>query len=302
MKYFSLPLVLSLLHLHPVVGVQGLRKRKSDSSKESARPQGRELSDGKYFDRFLTIWLENVDYKVTIADDYFEYLATQGALFSNFRAVGRPSYPNYIAMIAGSTFGIDKNDQITLQERGLHDLLENRGLTWKNYAEDYPGNCYLNDGKGAYVRRHVPFLSFSSVQDDSQRCNNVVNGDEFETDWKNKELPNFSLYVPNQDNNAHDTSIGYASDWLKSFLDPLLSDSDRMDGTMIQVVFDEPSKDVMSNLHVYSIFLGPMVKKGLVVDKVYNHYDVLKTVQENFNTGSLGQEDESATAISGIWA
>ncbi len=279
-----------------------LRRVRDDSGKTQVKRNERDLRSGDFFDRFLMIVLENKDYSAVMQDSYFQYLVTQGTTFSNFDAVARPSFPNYVAMVAGSTFGIDSNDPIEIQERSISDLLEKRSLTWKAYAESYPGDCYLGESKGKYVRRHVPFLSFASIQDDPKKCQNVVPADEFINDWNNEQLPNYSMYIPDNDNNGHDTSVEFASNWLQSFLDPLLADSNRMEGTLIQVVFDEPEKNNDSNMKVFSLFLGPMVRNDYRDDTHYNFYDVLRTVEGNFNIGTLGLEDKRATSIKGIWA
>src|SRR6185503_13744968 len=97
---------------------------------------------------------------------YLAALAKRGALLSNDHAEVHPSQPNYIAMIAGSSHGVDDDRRVTLDERHIGDLLEEHGLTWKVYAEDYPGHCFLGSSRGLYARKHVPFPSFKNVQTD----------------------------------------------------------------------------------------------------------------------------------------
>ena len=52
---------------------------------------------GKAFDRFVTIWLENTDYKKAEGDPNLAWLASQGTILSNYFAVSHPSEPNYVA-------------------------------------------------------------------------------------------------------------------------------------------------------------------------------------------------------------
>src|SRR5579872_7235434 len=63
-------------------------------------------SSPKHFDHVLIVVLENQAYVAAAKDKYLQELAGQGANFVDFHGVGHPSYPNYLAMIAGSTFGI----------------------------------------------------------------------------------------------------------------------------------------------------------------------------------------------------
>ena len=60
----------------------------------------------KHFDRVLIVVLENQSYVAAIKDPYLKQLADEWLEFTNFRGVEHPSYPNYLAMIAGSTFGL----------------------------------------------------------------------------------------------------------------------------------------------------------------------------------------------------
>src|SRR6202011_5744675 len=119
----------------------------------------------KHFDHVLIVVLENQSYDSAIKNDLLKSLAQRGANFSNFGNLFHYSYPNYLAMIAGSDFGTHTPLLLSDRQRTIADL-----LNWKNYAEDYPasptaGRPFLGDRKGRYVRKHVPFLSFRSVQD-----------------------------------------------------------------------------------------------------------------------------------------
>jgi outer membrane biosynthesis protein TonB len=141
-----------------------------------AKPVPTKPAPSQLFDRYLVIVLENQSYSTVMSNTYFQNLATKGTLFSSFYAITHPSYPNYLSMVAGSTFGISSNTQVNLQQKSIADLLEAKGLSWKSYAENYPGNCYLGStaDDALYVRKHVPFLSFQSIQNDATRCNYVV--------------------------------------------------------------------------------------------------------------------------------
>jgi hypothetical protein len=256
-------------------------------------------SAGKRFDHVVVVVLENADYEDVIQDPFFKTLATQGAIFANFSAIAHPSYPNYLAMVAGSAFDNDSDEQTTIQATSIVDLLESKKLTWKAYAEDYPGNCFLDDDRGMYARKHVPFASFDSIQNNPDRCAQIVAGDQFKADWKNHKLPNYSFFTPNMDNDGHDTSFGFAGEWLKKFIKPLLDDKVAMKRTLIEITFDEGT--YFGNNQIYTLFLGSGIKPGTVIKKAYNHYNVLRTIEDNFELGNLDREDKSATVIEGLW-
>src|ERR1039457_3943240 len=135
----------------------------------------------KHFDHVLIVVLENQSYEAAIQNDLLKSLAKKGAIFSNFGNLYHYSYPNYLAMIAGSDVGTHSPLLLSDRQRTFNDDSEHRTiadlLNWKNYAEDYPASPtaqkpFLGDHKGRYARKHVPFLSFREVQNKS--FHNVV--------------------------------------------------------------------------------------------------------------------------------
>jgi hypothetical protein len=276
---------------------------------------------GKHFDQVLIVVLENQSYIAARTDKYLVELAGDGVEFTDFRAVGHPSYPNYLAMISGSTFGKhglfgdrQENFPDDDQHRTIADLLD-----WKNYAENYPGKAgqppFLSDDTHRrYVRRHVPFLSFQKIQKqspdnvasvDTKDSHNafladVENSRKKPADSKYKALPRYMFYSPNLDDDGHDTNLGTASTWLKNFLVNWFPPDARA-GTLIVVTFDEGEPPEEKSNHIYTVFLGDMVKKGQKVRRRYDHFDVLRTIEANFGVPPLNSGDGKATVIGDIW-
>jgi hypothetical protein len=262
------------------------------------------------FERVLIIVLENRDYQEAIADDYLHQLAQEGAYFSNFHGLFHPSYSNYLAMVAGKEIVTHSDRQVDLKNLcSIADLLVAKGLDWKNYAQGYPApnelsaypnRCYTSDYLGRYARKHVPFMSFSSIQDDEGKCSHILSAGQFDQDREN--LPAYVFYTPDMDNDGHDTSLKFASTWLKGFLDPLLDDEVFMKKTLIVVTFDESRNESPGfHNHIYTVFLGGMVQSNKEVKSSYNHYNVLRTIEENFGLCPLGEGDGGAKPIVGVW-
>lgn len=273
----------------------------------------------KHFDRVLIVILENQAYVAAIKDKYLKQLADEGVEFTDFHALAHPSYPNYLGLIAGSTFGmrgIFGDDQKDFPDDDQHRTIGDE-LDWKNYAEEYPGKpgkpAYLYDAT-KYARKHVPFLSFQKVQ--KQEPQNVVSVDTknphnaFVTDVENsrldpkdskyKALATYMFYSPNVDDDGHDTNLGTASTWLKNFMENWFP-SDSRAGTLLIVTFDESEAPERKSNHIYTVFLGDMVKAGQKVDVRYNHYDILRTIEDNFGVQPLNAGDAHAKIITGIW-
>lgn len=256
----------------------------------------------RWFQRVVIVVLENQNYKDAIADPYLARLATEGANFTNFHGLFHPSYSNYLAMVAGKDIPTVLDYQRDLEECTVADLLQARGLSWRNYAQGYPqrrGQCVTVHTFGRYARKHVPFMSFKPIQ--RHACGNIVAASRFEDDLNHKALPAYAFYSPDVDNDGHDTGLAHASKWLESFLEPLRTNRAFMQGTLIVVTFDE-SADTSPDAgnHIYTVFLGPMVQPGEVKNH-YNHYNVLRTIEDNFGLCSLGTGDGGAVPITGVW-
>jgi hypothetical protein len=167
-----------------------------------------EQGQGPQPKRFGMLVLENTDYATANANPVFQKIYSFGRSLSQYSGVEHPSLPNYVATVAGTTFGIKDDNQYNLTGSNVVDLLEAKNVDWKVYAEDYPGNCYLGATAGGphhYAEKHVPHLEFVDNRT-PQRCSKIVSSDQFWTDVKNQQLPAYWFYVPNLENDGHDSN------------------------------------------------------------------------------------------------
>ena len=289
----------------------------------------------KHFDHVLMVVLENQNYDSTMRNDLFKSLARNGAIFTNFGNLYHYSYPNYLAMIAGSDFGTHKPQFLSDNQRTFNEDNDHRTiadlLNWRNYAEDYPASPtaerpFLGDRKGRYARKHVPFLSFREVQ--NKNFHNVVAVDthakdnafvtdigNFIADPQKHPLPEYMFYSPNLDDDGHDPTsspeqgLKKAADWLRVFLTTWLHFDDttwvpkdeKLNRTLVIVTFDE-SEGNSKPERIYTVFLGAMVKPQEVTI-AYNHYSVLRMIEDNFGLDPIHKDSGDGTAlpITGIW-
>jgi hypothetical protein len=300
----------------------------SESTKATAA-QAATQRGAHHFDRVVIIVLENGDYEAAVKDPNLADLATHGASFSNFHALFHPSYPNYLAMVAGTDFGVHRRErfladrQVNFPNDAAHHTIADRliasGLDFKNYAEELPqGNCPFRidsqhvSKKGDYARRHVPFLSFEEVQEkrcdhvirvDSGKGNSLLGDDNFFVKDAKAGLVAYSFYSPNMNNDGHNTNVRFAAEWLHKFLDKTFPEKLRK-GTLVIVTFDE--SDHNADNRIYTLFLGDMVKEASqqdpkVLDRHYTHYSVLRTIEDNFGLEPLAEGDRDAPSITDIW-
>ncbi len=145
------------------------------------------------------------------------------------------------------------------------------------------------------------------------------------TCWRRKAFPHFAFYSPDVCNNGHGmkgkceftadapwaTRLEAATKWLHDFLDPLLDEQNHPEfngfrkGTLIIITFDESASDYTGDNQptnrIYTVFLGPMVRKGAISYVPTNHYNVLRTIEDNFDLGTLGEEDARNGPIADVW-
>jgi hypothetical protein len=299
-----------------------ITKSPAGKQEEAARAVAR--SSAHHFDRVLIIVLENVDYEVASQDKNLADLAADGASFTNFHAMFHPSYPNYLAMVAGTDFGIHRrgrllaDNQVNLPADAAHQTIADRliaaGLDFKQYAEELPeGTCPWNyssqhvaEKRGNYTRRHVPFLSFREVQ--SKWCDRVIRVDSSKSDNvfvqdARKGLVAYSFYSPNMNHDGHDTNVKVAGAWVKKFLDDTFPEKLRK-GTLVVVTFDESGGN--ADNRIYTLLVGDMVKTANQQDPKalamhYTHYSLLRTIEDNFGLEPLTANDRDAAPITDIW-
>ncbi|CAG8629201.1 4656_t:CDS:2, partial [Ambispora leptoticha] len=240
---------------------------------------------------------ENTNYATAIKNTYLKSLTTRSnsVLLNNYFAVSHPSEPNYVATLYGSTAGITDDNLHDVSGTNLVDLLEAKGVSWKGYMQDYPGSCYTGLQSGLYVRKHNPFICMSDISTNPTRCAKIVNANQLDTDLASNSMPQFSYYVPNLDNDGHDTSLTYAMNWFQPWFESRLTNANFTTGTLFMIIFDESASG--SN-QVFASLLGTPVQSGTHTDSTsLTHYSIIKTLENNWNLGTLGRNDATANTF-----
>src|SRR5947199_42979 len=161
---------------------------------------------------------------------FMNQLASSYGLAVNYTAIDHPSLPNYLGLISGQDFSSWSSSDCSPRAGcsagsapNLVDSLENRGLTWKAYMEDYPstcgshcspGDCFVGDnGAGVYAARHDPFVYFDDIANSTTRCSRIVPAnsgtsgspdDLFLSDLSSPSTAsNFMWLTPNSCNDTH---------------------------------------------------------------------------------------------------
>lgn len=241
----------------------------------------------------VVVMEENHGYEDTIGNSampYFNSLAQQGALATQYYADAHPSIGNYFQLTAGTMVTLDDSFTGTVSNDNLVRRITAAGKTWKSYAEDLPSPGYLGGDTGNYLKHHDPFAYFSDTVNDAKQAANIVPFTQFAADMSAGALPSFSFVVPNQIDDAHSCAPGSpctdaavlarADQWLKSNIAPLLTKAQFQNGGLLLILFDEA--DVVDirhgGGHVALVALGPKVKVGAQSTTLYQHENTLRTI------------------------
>jgi len=173
-----------------------------------------------------------------------------------------------------------------------------------------------------YAAKHDPFVYFHSILDDPTRCaGHIVSLNELRIDLRRiATTPNYSFITPNLCHDGHDLrcvdgktgGLAGINGFLKKWV-PLImrSPAYRKDGLLI-VTFDEsdgqapdafdaccnekplptdpdqPGLQGSGGGRIGAVLLSPFIQPGTVSAVPYNHYSLLRSVEDIFDVGHLG--------------
>jgi len=79
-------------------------------------------------------------------------------------------------------------------------------------------------------------------------------------------------------------------------------------GTLVVVTWDEADYDAEKydteydgQNQIYTVLLGDMITPGTSIETPYNHFSLLKTIENNFGLGSLNKNDKDANWFRSLW-
>lgn len=224
---------------------------------------------------------------------FLNSLAANGAVMTQSFAVAHPSEPNYLALFAGNTFGLD-SDACPISAGAAPNLASElfaAGYTFGGFAEDLPAVGSPVCSAGKYARKHAPWVNFTNVP---ATASNPFASFAAITDGAS--LPTVSFVIPNLDNDMHDGSVAQADGWLANNISPYANWA-KANNSLLIVTWDED--DSGENNRIPTIIYGADVRAG-TYDQPISHYNVLSTVEQIYGLPKTANA-AAAPAIAGIW-
>lgn len=257
----------------------GLQSAKAQTTEPNGAPD-----TGSYNHIFMVL-LENVGYEAVIGNTvdapYINNrLLPQGTLYTMSFGIGNKSLPNYLALFSGSTQGVtdDSCSNGPFQAPNLYARMAQAGLTIKGLMEDLPSNGFNGCTYNHYVKKHNPFPFLSGVPGSAWVVYNGLPA----------VVPNFAFLVPNTQHDMHDGAtlaikIQQGDKWLSRNLPQFINYANAHNGLVI-LTMDEGQ---VAN-HVPTLLIGPRIAHGATNHMQVNHYNVLKTITDNFGLRAIG--------------
>src|SRR5947208_675098 len=244
------------------------------------------------FDQFVVVLMENHDLSDIYGPaPYMTQLADQYAFSQHWESITNPSQPNYIAILGRSTFGVGGDgNHPNLNHPTIVDVIENSGHTWKAFAESAGGSgCGLNPPRG---EDHFPFLSYTTITGSPSRCANLLPGSGNEVINAFNAGTNFIWLTPNDCNNMHSCSVATGDNYIHVGVPQLLTAMAGKKAALF-IMYDE---GYASPPLIYAGFSGPAAKTASKSSVSYNHYSLLKLLEDVWGGGNVGQGDVGAAS------
>jgi hypothetical protein len=236
--------------------------------------------------RVVVIVMENKSCDEVIGSrdaPYLNGLARRAAFAARSFALTKPSLPNYLGLTGGSTFGITTDCAgCRVRATNLVDQLERAHISWKAYMEGMPAPCYRGVQAGLYVKRHDPFAYYVDVTSRPSRCRRVVPFTQLRADLARRALPRFVWITPNLCDDMHSCPVRDGD----RFLSELVPELERAVGPRgaIVVTWDEGSA---FGRQIPTIVAGPAARAGARSLVAYDHYSLLRTIEDAFGLPHL---------------
>jgi phosphatidylinositol-3-phosphatase len=227
----------------------------------------------------FVVVMENTGLGRALRSQPIARLASANALATNYRAVARPSLPNYLALTSGSTWDITDNGYHSLPAEDLGTQLTNAGVSWRAYMEGMTteGGCMRSPYP--YALKHNPFAYYGG------RCpSNVVPIEALDADLAGV-TPNFVWITPGLCHDGHDCSLDVAGAWLDGVVSRIVSSDAWRSGGTLFIVWDEGDGGD-GNLVPLIVLTKDMTAQR--VETQYDHYSLLATIEDVLGLPRLG--------------
>lgn len=231
-----------------------------------------------------------------VGDPYLHALIRQYALATRFYAVTHPSLPNYLALLGGSTFGVDSDTAAPdIAAKNLTDVLFVRGLGFGAYMDGLPSAGFLggSDWPGLYVARHDPFRYFTDIRRNPARRARIEPLGALWRPLQEGRLPAFVWITPNLCHDMHSCPTFAGDNWLRLVVPRILASPAWRDRGLLFITWDEGTGDSPAGPghggRVALLVIAPGERPGARLTAPADDYALLRTIEDALGTACVGR-------------
>lgn len=284
-------------------------------------------------DHVFLVYMENKGYtnivgspNAPVINNYFNTYGSANQMY----AITHPSTPNYSAVVGGSDFNINYDcDENCVDAPNLSNTFATAGKSWRAYEQN--GGGYTNAGE-------LGFLTFSNIYNNPDLVNShILPLTQMATDLADPATaPNFAWWAADEDNNMEgpiDSLRGVLSfaisqltnqqynvkagdNFISETIPTIMSSATWLDPTQKSVIFltfDEDNNnlslgfDNQGNHIVFIAIPSPgavaagMRDGNFQVSTRYDHYSLMRTIEEALGVEPLTQNDRYAVPMNDLW-
>jgi phosphatidylinositol-3-phosphatase len=278
--------------------------------------------DGQLLRQYYAIGHESLDNYIAMISGQAPNIETQadcqiyddmlpGAPGSDGQAIGQGCvYPAQFATLA---------DQLAAKGLSWKGYMEDMGTPCRHPALNSHDDTQQARVGDQYAARHNPFVYFHSIIDGPACAANDVDLSRLPTDLQSATTsPSFAMIVPNLCDDGHDSpcvdgrpgGLVSADKFLRTWV-PRITDSPAFkDNGLLIVTFDEAEGNDTSACcgempgfntpnpggptpgpgggRTGAVLVSPFIRRGTVNDTPYNHYALLRSLEDLFGLDHLG--------------
>lgn len=303
----AVALATGLLATVAATGASAAARRHGRSVPRAARavsndPCGHTAARPRYR-HVLWVVMENDPYSAVIGSPSAPFttrLARECGVADHYDAVTHPSLPNYLALTAGSTFGIADDAYPSahlLHAASLFSQLHAHHRSWRAYEESMTVRCEQVSA-GTYAVKHNPAAYFVPLRAQCRRFDvpmGTLRRGPLARALATNRLPSFSFVTPNVCDDGHSCPLATADAWLRRFFARLTASPAYRAGHLVAfVTWDEGSG---ADQRVPLVAVAPSVRRGTVATAAFSHYSLLRTTEQLLGVPPLGHAAHARSMV-----
>jgi hypothetical protein len=246
----------------------------------------------------MLLLLENHSYSDVIGSSSapsLNALAQHYGLATRSYGCCHPSLPNYLDLVAGTSFGItDDCTNCSVDGSTIADQMVQAGHDWRAYMEAMPTPCYMGASAGGlYAKKHDPFMYFAHIRNDSAACAKVQPFSAFYPALDAGQLPAYTFVTPDMCHDGHDCSLQQSDAWVGGFVTRVTGSSWFAGGGVLIVTYDEGTSSEgccqgAAGGHIATWVVSRGTPAGARLATPVDHAGVLRTIEELYGLPLLG--------------